>query len=260
MSVIGSIEYAIWPNSGNGPWGWHGCAVVTCDTAKDNARLAQAAAPTGKIQVWRMQDYRYTASLYDFALRPILKNIRRDVVRIALSLKPERVVDVACGTGEQLRRLRDHRINAIGIDLSEAMLRRCRKANPGSYCFLQDATAAAFQSASFDLAIASFALHETGWQAATGMVTETGRILKPGGHLLIVDYTDLLLTPHHVNCAIHIIEFMAGKRHYGSFREFLRMGGLEALTKGGRFRPIESRSRAAQSISVQLHQRTTMAV
>jgi len=105
-----------------------------------------------------MQDYRIIAPLYDFLLSPFLKNIRREVLNIVLGLHPERVLDVACGTGDQLRLLTENQIKAVGVDLSEAMLRACRKTNPASDCLLQDASAMAFQNARFDLVMISFAL------------------------------------------------------------------------------------------------------
>jgi SAM-dependent methyltransferase len=63
---------------------------------------------------------------------------------IAFGLPPESVLDVACCTGDQLSLLTENSIDAVGVDMSEAMLRICRKANPVSDCLLQDATDMAF--------------------------------------------------------------------------------------------------------------------
>ncbi len=205
-----------------------------------------------------MSNYGFIAPCYDFILRPFLKNIRHDVLKIALSLKPERVLDVACGTGDQLRILVENRIRTVGIDLSEAMLRQCRQVNPAANCMLQDGTAMAFRESSFDLAMISFALHETGWFSAKSMIAEIRRILKPAGYLLIVDYADLKQVPLHVRRAIGIIEFMAGCRHYKNFRNYHRNGGLQALIDTNQFNLISTRNRASGSISAPLYQKLKM--
>ena len=198
-----------------------------------------------------MPDYRHIAPWYDFLLRPFVKTIRRNVVKTVLALKPGLVLDVACGTGDQLRVLSENRINAVGIDLSEAMLRQCRRSNPAADCLLQDGTAMAFQPATFDLVMISFALHECGWPAAVDMLDEVYRVLKPGGQLLIVDYADLKQVRGHVRLAISAIEFLAGRDHFSNFRNYHRKGGLQALIDPHRFSLLASRKRAAGSIEIQ---------
>ncbi len=202
-----------------------------------------------------MQDYGFIAPWYDFLLRPLLKSIRQDILETVLVLKPGLVLDVACGTGDQLHLLAEHRINVIGIDLSEAMLRQCRRTNPATVCMLQDGAATAFQPASFDLVMTSFALHECGWSTAVGMLGEIYRILKPGGHLLIVDYTDLTKIRGHVRLAISTIEFLAGRRHYRNFRSYLYRGGLPALIDPERFSLQKSHPHASGSIAIQQFKR-----
>lgn len=98
-----------------------------------------------------MQDYAFIAPFYDFLLGPFMRSIRRDTLNIVLGLQPDNVLDVACGTGDQLRLLAENSINAVGVDMSEAMLKICRKANPASDCLLQDATDMAFQNERFEI-------------------------------------------------------------------------------------------------------------
>jgi len=205
-----------------------------------------------------MQDYQFIAPFYDFLLGPFMRSIRRDVLNIVLRLQPESVLDVACGTGDQLRLLTENSISAVGVDMSEAMLRICRKTNPASDCLLQDATAMAFPSECFALTMISFALHETGWQTAAGILEEIHRVLKPSGHLLIADYSDFRKTPFYVKQAIHMIEFLAGNRHFRNFRTYHLKGGLKALVSEDRFYPVTSTHRASRSIALQLFQRLEM--
>ena len=204
-----------------------------------------------------MDTYLHIAPYYDILLKPFLKNIRRDVLKTVLSVNPRIVLDVACGTGNQLQLLLKHHINVVGIDLSESMLHQCRQANPAATCLLQDGTAMAFQQASFDLVMISFALHECEWSVAADMLNEIYRVLKPGGRLLIVDYADLKQTRGYVGLAICTIEFLAGRRHYRNFRRYLHNGGLPALIDSHRFSLLKSHNRSSGSIALQLLERLT---
>jgi len=199
-----------------------------------------------------MQDYRFIAPFYDFLLGPFMRSIRRDVLKIVLRLQPNRVLDVACGTGDQLRLLSENGFDVVGVDISESMLKVCRKANPASDCLLQDATAMAFHNHCFDLVMVSFALHETEWESAGKILQDIHRVLKPSGHLLVVDYTDFRKTPFYVRQAIRTIEFMAGQRHFKNFRRFYHRGGLDTLIHKSRFSPVTSTRRASNSIALRV--------
>jgi len=202
-----------------------------------------------------MDAYKHIAPFYDYLLKPFLKTIRRDVLKMVQTVTPGLVLDVACGTGNQLRVLSENQINAVGIDLSEPMLRQCHQANPAAACLLQDGTAMAFQQASFDLVMISFALHECGWSTAIHILDEIYRVLKPGGQLIIVDYTDLKQIQAHVRLAIRTIEFLAGRHHYRNFRHYLHNGGLAALIDSDRFRLQKSRPRTSGAISIRQFER-----
>lgn len=199
-----------------------------------------------------MQDYQFIAPFYDFLLGPFMRSIRRDVLKIVLRLQPKNVLDVACGTGDQLRLLSENGIDAVGVDMSEAMLRMCRKANPAYDCLLQDATDMAFQNHCFDLVMVSFALHETEWESAGKILQDIHRVLKPTGHLLVVDYSKFRRTPLYVRQVIRTIEFLAGQRHFRNFRRYHHEGGLDTLMDKKRFYPVSSTYRASRSIILQL--------
>lgn len=199
-----------------------------------------------------MQDYQFIAPFYDFLLSPFMRSVRRGVLEIAFRLQPKKILDVACGTGDQLRLLSENGFEAMGVDMSESMLRVCRRANPASDCLLQDATAMAFQNHCFDLVMISFALHETGWESAEKILQDIHRVLKPSGHLLVVDYTDFRETPFYVRQSIHLIERMAGHRHFSNFRRYHQNGGLNSLIDKEQFQTVASTHRASRSIALQL--------
>ncbi len=115
-----------------------------------------------------------------------------------------------------------------------------------------DATDMAFHNHCFDLVMISFALHETEWKSAGKILKDIHRVLKPSGHLLVVDYTDFRETPFYVRQTIRTIEFMAGQRHFKNFCRYHHEGGLDTLMDKKRFYPITSTQRASRSIVLRL--------
>ena len=93
---------------------------------------------------------------------------------------------------------------------------------------------------------------------AVNILDEIYRVLKPGGHLLIVDYTDLKQIRALVRMAVNAIEFLAGRRHYRNFRHYLHNGGLSALIDSDRFSLLESYQHASGAIALRLFERLDM--
>lgn len=199
-----------------------------------------------------MNEYKYLASLYDVVLYPFVRSVRRDILKIVMRLRPRKVIDICCGTGNQLRLLKQHGIDAVGIDLSQAMVSVSQKGNHAPMCFLQDATAMKFDANTFDLAMVSFALHETGWDNANRILSEIYRVLAPSGHALLADYAFSRRTAFLAKKIIPWIEFMAGQRHYRNFLDYRRYGGLDALIDANQFVSIQERYHGLQSIVVKL--------
>lgn len=101
------------------------------------------------------------------------------------------ILDVGCGTGvalfEAIRRVGQPAV-AIGIDASPEMIRRARMkaamAGVPAQFLAAPAERLPFPAAAFDLVISNSALH---WFADRGgAVAEMARVLRPGGHLLLV--------------------------------------------------------------------------
>jgi demethylmenaquinone methyltransferase/2-methoxy-6-polyprenyl-1,4-benzoquinol methylase len=203
-----------------------------------------------------LKEYKFIAPLYDVLLYPFVRNIRRDILKAAVRLQPQKVIDVCCGTGDQLRRLKQYGIDAVGIDLSQDMIAVSQTGNHAPKCFLQDATAMKFKTATFDLAMVSFALHETGWENANAILSEIHRTLIPNGYLLIADYAITNRTGYAARKIIPLIEFMAGRRHFRNFVEYRRCGGLEALIDSSRFGTVHESYHGQRSIVVKLVRKT----
>lgn len=203
-----------------------------------------------------MNEYKHVARYYDLLLYPFVGSIRRDILKTVQRLKPRRVIDVCCGTGNQLRLLKRHGIDAVGVDLSPEMIAVSSQGEHAPRCLLQDATAMEYAAETFDLAMVSFALHETGWDNAKAILGEIHRVLAPGGHAILADYAITGRTGRPAQKIVPMIEFMAGKRHYRNFLSYQRHGGLEGLVDPKRFVPVQATYHGLRSVVIQLLRKT----
>jgi demethylmenaquinone methyltransferase / 2-methoxy-6-polyprenyl-1,4-benzoquinol methylase len=108
---------------------------------------------------------------------------RRALVSAARIAPGDRVVDVACGTGLSLaeaRRAAGERGLAVGVDFTEAMLRRASGRR-----VLGDALRLPFPDAAFDVAISAFALRDVADQARC--LSEMTRVTRGGGRVAVLE-------------------------------------------------------------------------
>ncbi|HKL37751.1 MAG TPA: methyltransferase domain-containing protein [Bacteroidales bacterium] len=177
-----------------------------------------------------MDEYKLMAPVYDPLLHMVMHRVRKKVVQIVENLKPEQIIDICCGTGNQLKYLKRHGFdNIIGVDLSQSMLFQAGKGSAGVSCEQMDASAMNFEDNRFNLGIISFALHEKPFAVARQIIKEAARIIQNEGHLIIVDYMFDGHARMSARAAIHMVERMAGKDHYRSFRQYVKNGGPDHL-------------------------------
>ncbi len=120
---------------------------------------------------------------------------RRRALDCALEASPQRVLDLATGTGDfalAAARLRPQQV--VGVDMAVEMLRlgaakAAAKRPPMSLELLVgDAEQLPFQDASFDLVTGAFGVRNFG-HIPSGLA-EAYRVLKPGGQLLVLDFCE----------------------------------------------------------------------
>lgn len=127
------------------------------------------------------------------------KGWRRKGIAFLRPFRPQTLLDIATGTGdlaiELYRTLQVDRI--IGADISEGMMEvGRRKVAEAGYtdhiCFeQQDCTALTYEDNSFDAVTAAFGVRN--FENIEKGIAEMYRVLKPGGHLMILE----LSTPEH---------------------------------------------------------------
>lgn len=118
----------------------------------------------------------------------LLDELETEAVRRYLS--PEaRVLEVGCGTGLILERLRPHAAAAFGLDLSAGMLQKARARQ--LQVVQGTATALPFADASFDVVCSFKVLAHI--EAIERTLAEMSRVLRPGGHLLAEFYNPMSL-------------------------------------------------------------------
>lgn len=112
---------------------------------------------------------------------------RRRAVEIVAGWRPNRLVDLATGTGD-LALLLQKKLQAevVGVDFSPQML-AIAKAKGLRNAILADLTALPFSEQSFDGVTIAFGLRNVqNWVAA---LREMARILRNGGHVLVLEFS-----------------------------------------------------------------------
>ncbi|HCL55544.1 MAG TPA: hypothetical protein DHW82_00840 [Spirochaetia bacterium] len=108
------------------------------------------------------KEYDFVSKIYDPLLFVFLNPIRKKIIQELKSFQDKKILDLCCGTGDQLKRMAKKGFeNLHGLDISEAMLRVARKkTDPKIHFYQEDAGNTRFEAESFDSVIISFAIHE----------------------------------------------------------------------------------------------------
>jgi ubiquinone/menaquinone biosynthesis C-methylase UbiE len=101
--------------------------------------------------------------------------------------RPIRVLDVGCGTGNQLvaNRTVYPAIRMVGVDRFHGMLRQAQPKAPAMAWVQADGTALPFQAQAFDFVTCQYALHHI--LDKTAMVQAVFRVLRPGGRFILTN-------------------------------------------------------------------------
>jgi SAM-dependent methyltransferase len=138
----------------------------------------------------------YDATMDDRLDLPLLRSlVSVDWGRIAAA------VDLGCGTGRIGAWLKERGVARVdGVDASSAMLERAGAKRIYDRLVCADAAASGLVGQGYDLAISSFAICHLG--DLGGFYTETARLIRPGGTVVLIDYHPFMLlkgVPTHFN-------------------------------------------------------------
>jgi len=133
------------------------------------------------------EGYERWAPIYDSTPNPLLACEERYLAPFLVDLSKKRILDLACGTGRWLERVKARGGKAgVGIDCSAAMLRVARRKHAITGRIAQAACEnLPFRAAVFDLAICSFALGHI--RDLESVARELGWVMKPGADVFLSD-------------------------------------------------------------------------
>ncbi len=201
-------------------------------------------------------DYDFIARLYDPILYLALHPIRIAVMNELLQSKEKAILDLCCGTGNQLKLLSKNGFkNLHGLDVSSAMLEVVKKDSYPIKIYLEDATKTNFKNETFDIVLISMAIHEKDRLTQEKFLNEAYRIIKKDGTMLVVDYVFDKKTSGLGRSGICFVERLAGKNHYNNFRSYIKYKGLSSLIKKERFKLIKNYRKLFNGVTISLYQK-----
>lgn len=173
----------------------------------------------------------------------VLERFRHAITCVVQERGLSKILDVGCGTGSQVVKLRAAGLCAVGIDISPAMLRHTATRVPSgtSFFVLGDGRRLPFSDHAFDGLVLSFALHEKPHPQRLAVLAEGRRVLKPGGTVVVLDY--VRPTQGHgrlVSLFLAGMERMAGRAHYHAFCDYFQRGATEGVLTAAGLRLLRS--------------------
>jgi len=133
--------------------------------------------------------FKRMAPIYDY-IEFILGNLRKEVSK-KVDKPYAKILDMACGTGNQSLAFAKEGFEVTGIDLSPDMLRYAKKKikRPYKLKFIcRDATKVFYKNSTFDISSISFGLHDMPEKIGIKILKEMKRVTKKKGKIIIVDY------------------------------------------------------------------------
>ena len=172
---------------------------------------------------------------YSTIIDPLLKDVRLYVPKFAGMKAGDRVLDICCGTGDQVFHYAEKGIVATGVDINPKMLevaiRNKKRQGLEDVSFhLADAANLPFNNSYFDYASICFGLHDKEREIRDKVISEMKRVVKREGNLIFIDFQVPLPNSPYGYLA-KIIEFLAGGAHYKSFRDYINRGGLDKIIR-----------------------------
>ena len=201
-------------------------------------------------------NYGFIAKIYDPILYLALKPIRIAVMNELLKYKKKIILDLCCGTGNQIKLLSKHGFrNLYCLDISDSMLEIAKRSDSSIKIYNEDATKTSFDDAWFDVVIISFAIHEKDRNTQQALIDEAYRIIKKDGFMLVVDYVFDNKTTKYGRILISMIERIAGSEHYRNFKNYIQNKGLLSLIKKDKFKLTKCNRMSSGAVTISIYRK-----
>lgn len=179
--------------------------------------------------------FKRMAPFYDY-VEVLVMGLREKVAQ-KIKRPDAKILDMACGTGNQSIAFAKKGFSTIGIDLSPDMLKYAKKKIKPEYDIKfinEDAVKINYTDSTFDVSSISFGLHDMPESIGIKVLEEIIRTTKKDGQIIIVDY----FTPMKKisTCVGHLIVKIWEGKHYDYFRKvglnhYLSKVNLKAISK-----------------------------
>jgi ubiquinone/menaquinone biosynthesis C-methylase UbiE len=164
------------------------------------------------------------------------------------------LLDVGCGTGHHIKKLREAGYVVSGVDASEGMLAHARTNNPGVVIKQGDVDALPFPDASFDYVLSIEVLRYL--ENPQPSISEMARVLKPGGIALVTAAPKLNLNGYwplnQITSRIRVGNLTQLRQHFTTSwnlrRQFHRAGFSVVTVHGIYIGPINWVGRLARPL------------
>jgi len=180
---------------------------------------------------------------YSNIIDPVLKEVRTCVAGLSGVKAGDRMLDVCCGTGDQVFHYEQMGAVATGVDQNPNMIEfaernRERRGFKHSTFHIAGATKLPFPDGHFDYASISLGLHEMEREERNRAVAEMKRVVKKEGVLMFIDFR-VPMPNNLIAFLIRTVEFIAGRENHRCFKDYLAQGGLKGILKENRLIPQE---------------------
>jgi ubiquinone/menaquinone biosynthesis C-methylase UbiE len=147
-------------------------------------RLHASGAPPRTEPLSQQYDNFSTTYSENFEAQDEIGNRRFYECLSRLALAGARLLDIGCGDGTDLMAFRRMGATPVGIEPSEALVSLARRKAPGIDVRLGAGEQLPFATASFDIVVSKYAIQTS--PDVPQVLAEAARVLKPGGHLLVL--------------------------------------------------------------------------
>ena len=185
-----------------------------------------------KIERVNAQDgYDLWSETYDATPNPVVAMDSRHTIKLLAPVQNELILDAGCGTGRNLKQLRQAGSKPIGIDFSEGMLRVARRGHPDVPLALADLEhPLPLMNATFDAVLC--ALIGEHLSNLSAVFRDFYRVLKNNGRLIFSVYHPVMSAAGiEANFALSGIEYRLGAVHYSvdEHIQLLEDGGFSEI-------------------------------